>query len=253
MTTIQPPTSCPSCGSLLDEVNSLLYCRNEQCGEKILKLIEHFAKTLKIKGLGPATIKKLKLESIGDIYWLTVEELKSRLGSRVMALKLFNEIQNSRSAPLNVLLPAFSIPLIGKTASEKLAKEFTGIEDIYYEKCRMAGLGEKAATNLTDWLQSDFYDLCTLPFSWKFEKTQQTTTHGVVCISGKLTSFKNKAEAQNKLEELGYVVKTSLTKDVTFLVNESGIESAKTKKARESGVQIITNLLDFIGEKYGTS
>ena len=57
----------------------------------------------------------------------------------------------------------------------------------------------------------------------------------------------------NRLEELGYVVKASLTKDVTILVNESGIESAKTIKARDSGVQIITNLLDFIGEKYGTS
>jgi DNA ligase (NAD+) len=100
-----------------------------------------------------------------------------------------------------------------------------------------------------DWMNTGFFDVAELPFSWKFEKPQETTTHGVVCISGKLTSFKNKAEAQNKLEELGYVVKSSLTKDVTFLVNESGIESAKTKKARESGVQIITNLLDFIGEK----
>ncbi len=249
MTTIQPPSNCPSCDSWLEEVNNLFYCRNDHCGEKLLKLIEHFAKTLKIKGLGPATVKKLQLKSINDLYWLTVEELKDKLGSRVLALKLFNEIQNSRNAPLNVVLPAFSIPLIGKTASEKLAQEFTGIDDICYEKCRTAGLGEKAAKNLIDWLESDFYDLCTLPFSWKFEKSQQTTTHGVVCISGKLTSFKNKAEAQNKLEELGYVVKSSLTKDVTFLVNESGIESAKTKKARESGVQIITNLLDFIGEK----
>ena len=88
-----------------------------------------------------------------------------------------------------------------------------------------------------------------LPFSFKFEKTTQpTTTHGTVCISGKLTSYKTKAEAQHKLQELGYVVKTSLTKDVTILVNESGIESAKTKKARDAGVQIITNLLEFIGE-----
>jgi len=32
------------------------------------------------------------------------------------------------------------------------------------------------------------------------------------------------------------------------LVNESGVESAKTKKARDAGVQIIDNLLHFIGE-----
>jgi hypothetical protein len=43
-------------------------------------------------------------------------------------------------------------------------------------------------------------------------------------------------------------VKGSLTKQVTILVNESGIESAKTKQARENGVTIVTNLLDFIGE-----
>ena len=249
MTTIQPPSNCPSCDSWLEEVNNLFYCKNELCGEKLQKQIEHFAKTLKIKGLGPATIKKLKLESINDLYWLTKNELKRLLDSSILAGKLFNEIQNSRKAPLNVLLPAFSIPLIGKTAAEKLAKEFNDIEDIYYERCRKAGLGDKAAKNLMDWMNTGFFDVAELPFSWKFEKPQETTTHGVVCISGKLTSFKNKAEAQNKLEELGYVVKSSLTKDVTFLVNESGIESAKTKKARESGVQIITNLLDFIGEK----
>ena len=41
---------------------------------------------------------------------------------------------------------------------------------------------------------------------------------------------------------------STVTKDVTILVNESGIESAKVKKARESGVTIITNLSHFIGE-----
>jgi len=88
-----------------------------------------------------------------------------------------------------------------------------------------------------------------LPFSFKFEKPQTTTlTHGVVCISGKLTSYKSKAEAHTVLLGLGYAVKPSLTKDVTILVNESGIESAKTKKARASGVQIITNLLELTGE-----
>jgi hypothetical protein len=41
-------------------------------------------------------------------------------------------------------------------------------------------------------------------------------------------------------------VKSSLTKDVNFLVNESGIESAKTRTAQERGITIITNLKDLI-------
>ena len=43
--------------------------------------------------------------------------------------------------------------------------------------------------------------------------------------------------------------KSSLTKDVTILLNESGLESAKTKKARDAGISIVTNLNNLIGVK----
>jgi len=36
---------------------------------------------------------------------------------------------------------------------------------------------------------------------------------------------------------------------VTILVNESGIESAKTKKAEELGIKIFNNLKQIIEEK----
>jgi len=249
MTFIEAPTTCPSCDSVLEEVNHLLYCRNPQCGEKSLKLIEHFAKTLKIKGLGPATIKKLDIVSLEELYELSLDDISEALSSDRLAVKLVDELQRSRSAPLNVLLPAFSIPLIGKSAAEKLSKVCTDIEEIDYDLCRKAGLGDKASSNLTSWIEDEFYYVSLLPFSFKFDTPRAVeVAKGTVCISGKLSSFKTKAEANAKLQELGYVTKSSLTKDVTILVNESGIESAKTKKARESGVEIITNLLDFIGE-----
>ena len=249
MTFIEAPTVCPSCNSVLEEVNHLLYCRNPQCGEKSLKLIEHFAKTLKIKGLGPATIRKLNIVSLEELYELTLEQASDALSSDRLAVKLLDELQRSRSAPLNVLLPAFSIPLIGKSAAEKLSRVCKDIEEIDYDLCRKAGLGDKASSNLTSWIEDEFYYVSLLPFSFRFDSPRAVVeSKGTVCISGKLSSFKTKAEANAKLQELGYVTKTSLTKDVTILVNESGVESAKTKKARESGVEIITNLLDFIGE-----
>tara|TARA_B110000902_G_scaffold25007_1_gene27475 strand:+ start:3000 stop:3749 length:750 start_codon:yes stop_codon:yes gene_type:complete len=249
MTKIEAPTNCPSCSSLLNEVNHLLYCKNPLCGEKALKLIEHFAKTLKIKGLGPASIKKLDIVTLEELYALTLEEVEQALGSARLAVKLVDELERSQNAPLNVLLPAFSIPLVGKTATEKLSKVCNDIEEIDYETCRKAGLGEKTAINLCNWMEDDFYEVSLLPFSFKFiETVTPSADMGVVCISGKLTSYKSKSVAQQILVDLGYEVKTSLTKDVTILVNESGIESAKTKKARDAGVQIVTNLKNLIGE-----
>jgi len=252
VTTIQVPTNCPSCNYVLEWSNDQLFCRNSHCDSQSQKKIVHFAKTLKIKGLGPASVEKLGFESVYDIYAADIEFLTEKLKSEKLAKKLLEEIQNSRKAPLNLLLPAMSIPLIGKTATDKLSKCSNGLYEVDKEVCKSAGLGPKQTDSLLGWLELN-NDLYLLPHSLMFEKTNLESTEclGTVCISGRLKSFKTKADATKALSELGYLVKGSLTKDVTLLVNESGIESAKTKQARESGVTIIENLLDFIGEKHG--
>ena len=249
MQTITAPSTCPSCGSKLELSFPLLYCRNPSCGDQSSKKIEHFAKTLKIKGLGPAAINSLVLESINDIYALTKPEIIDLLGSQKLGEKLFIEIENSAKAPLNILLAAFSIRLIGKTASEKLSAVCESIHDINEDSCAKAGLGPKATESLLQWIKEE-YPLLELPHSFAFE-SPKVRTGGVVCISGKLKSFKTKAQATEALEQHGYTVKSSVTKDVTILVNESGVESQKTTKARESGVTIVENLLDFLGETNG--
>ena len=250
MQTITPPSTCPSCGHSLEWENQLLYCRNPACGDQSSKKIEHFGKTLKIKGLGPATIESLVLESINDIYALSEFELIEGLASQKLGKKLFLEIENSKKAPLNILLAAFSIRLIGKTASEKLSAVCESIHDINEDSCAEAGLGPKATESLLYWIKEE-YPLLDLPHSFAFDKPVSRTSGGVVCISGKLKSFKTKAQASQALEQNGYTVKSSVTKDVTILINESGVESQKTQKARESGITIVENLLDFLGEKHG--
>ena len=100
-------------------MNNILYCRNTLCGEQAFKRLEHFAKTLKIKGLGPATIRKLELSNISDLYTYTEDELAVALRSEKIAEKLYAEIQNSINAPLNLLLPAFSICLLYTSPSPR--------------------------------------------------------------------------------------------------------------------------------------
>ena len=246
---IKAPSECPSCGSSLTWVKDQLYCRNNNCDAKTSKQVEHFAKTLKIKGLGPSTIEKLELNNIAEIYDLTEDYIEFAIGSQKTAAKLFEEIQRSLTEPLNTVLPAFGIPLVGKSATDKLAQEADSIFDLAAETCGRAGLGPKATENLLNWIDERFNDFGQIGFSWEFSKTTKATgTTGVVCISGKLKSYPTKAAAKAVLESLGYLVKDSLTKDVTILVNESGVSSAKTLKAEKDGILIITNLKDFIGE-----
>lgn len=249
MTTLKkivPPSNCPSCDSDLVWTNHILYCVNDYCLGKTEKKLEHFSKTLKIKGLGPASIAKLGIESPAEIFSLTQEDLEIALSSEKLADKLHKEIQNAVSAPLELVLPAFGIPLIGSTATKKLAAVTKSISDIRPAICREAGLGPKATENLMNWLEHELV-MDDYPFTWEFTSNGGTSTKkGAVCISGKLKSFKTKADATKVLNDLGYEVKSSLTKDVTILVNESGLESSKTKKARETGVTIVTDLHKFM-------
>lgn len=244
--TIYPPNRCPCCDAILEDRNGLLYCVNENCGEQQLKMIENFSSKMKIKGLGPSTIRKLGITQIHELYELDEQEIIKLLESEKLGTKLFEEITKSYDAPLNLLLPAFGIPLIGNTATNALAAVCSDFGSIDGERCNLAGLGPKTTNSLLEWKHS--FEPKLFPQDMKFIKPQQTSTQGVVCITGKLSSYRTKAEATKVLNELGYEVKSTVTKDVTILVNESGIESAKVKKARASGVTIITKLSDLIGD-----
>ena len=247
---IVPPTDCPSCGAGLTFANDLLYCFNVTCCAQRQKKIEHFSKTLKIKGLGPASIEKLNLQDFDEVYSISLDYITKSLGSEKLATKLYDEIKNSHNAPLELVLPAFGIPLIGKSATKKLSDTVECLTQIDINACQSAGLGPKATDNLLTWLDEEFYSWYDgqLPFDFKFSSTSRSSNSsmGTVCISGRLKSFKTKALATEALEKLGYRVKDNFTRDVTVFVNESGIESSKTKQARESGIIIITDLKSFL-------
>lgn len=241
MIRIEPPTQCPSCGSKLELVKDQLFCRSPDCVAKSSKKLEHFAKTLKIKGLGPKTIEKLPLTSIPDIYSMSKEEIISGIGEK-LGDKLFNQIELSKSVDLTVLLPAFSISLIGSSASKKLTKEIFSIRDITHKKCLEAGLGPKSCTNLLNWYHDEFCgSLEYLPFSFEAEVQEVTKSIGKsVCITGKLNDFKNRNLAKDFLESFGFTVTTSITKKTDYLVDEEGRTSSKSTKAESLGIPILT-------------
>jgi len=96
MQTIIPPSHCPTCSTDLVWEKDQLFCYNPDCSGKTSKKLEHFAKTLRIKGLGPATIEKLKIVTFFDLYELPLEMMIDALGSEKLAVKLHREIESSK-------------------------------------------------------------------------------------------------------------------------------------------------------------
>lgn len=244
------PTECPCCSYPLELVNDQLFCRNTACGAQLSKKVEHFCKTLSIKGMGSRTIEKLGLADITELYYLDEQEVSQALGSDRMATKLLEEIDKSRSADLATVLSAFSIPLVGQTASKKLCKVVASVDEISQETCKQAGLGEKVTNNLLTWLETDFQEMREfLPFSFKAETSSKpANSDNTVCITGKLKSFKTKQQAHTALEALGFVPVDTVTKATKYLVDEEDKGSSKRKKAESLGITIITNLETFLKE-----
>jgi DNA ligase (NAD+) len=249
---IEIPTKCPCCSSTLEVVNEQLFCRNGACSAQLNKKLEHFTKVLGIKGFGPKTVEKLNLADITELFYLDRSQVLLALGSEKVTDKLLDEIERAKVADLSVVLAAFSIPLVGNTAANKIASVVSSIEEINQETCKQAGLGDKVTSNLLTWIDTEYPEMKEfLPFSFKSNpcKYISPTDAKSICITGKLSSFKTKAEAHNKLQMLGYKVTESVTKTLDYLVDEEDKGSSKRKKAEEYGVTIITNLQDFLRDK----
>ena len=246
---IEIPTHCPCCNYKLELVNDQLFCRNQACDAQLSKRVEHFCKTMNIKGMGAKTIEKLGLADITELYYLELDEISELLGSIKVAEKLLAEIDKSRSAPLNQVLASFSIPLVGNTASTKISGVVSHIDEINQETCKQAGLGDKVTQNLLGWLELDFKEIREfLPFTFRSETPVANTTGPVVCVTGRLSSYKTKAEAYKQLIEHGFRISESVTKTTDYLVDEEDKSSTKRKKADTLGIKIITNLNTFLRE-----
>lgn len=243
---IEIPKNCPSCDSELVVVNSRLFCVNKKCPAIFTMRLQNFIKALGIKGLGEKTQEKLNPEELYTIFNYTIEELETKLGSKKIAEKLYESIQEAKYQTLDKIILSFGIELIGKVTAEKLASTLTSLDDISIEKCKQAGLGPKETANVLDFFNGE-YQLIKDKLPFQLEKVQvKKETKGTVCITGKLSSFKTKKEASIFLEENGYSVVDTVSSKVNFLLDESNGSSTKRQKAESLGITIIKDIKELI-------
>ncbi len=244
---IEEPTKCPSCESTLFKVVDQLFCKNITCPAQISAKVLHFCKTLSIKGMGPKTIEKLNINNCLEIFYIELNDIVEILGEKI-STKLLDEINKARDSDLATVIEAFSIPLIGKVASQKLAEKLKNIDDINYEIAKSAGLGDKAIQNLLLWKETEWQELREFsPFNFeKVTLSKIPDNFKTVCITGKLKNYTKKEDAKQILLDHGYVLVDSVTKSLDVLVDEEGGNSSKRQKAEKYNIKIVNDLNDLI-------
>lgn len=250
---INLPTECPACGSEdLELRKDLLFCTNKACSAQSSGKLQKFCKTLKIKGFGPATIDKSGLETIEELVTVTPEFLKNKGFSDTMANKLAQSVKDRLSSIVTVsdFLTAMSIPNIGAGTARKLSH--LSVDEITFNKCKKAGLGDVAAQSLIVWVETEWPTLKHLPIMLsEASETKPEVTPSVqatVCITGKLNDFTSRSKAKEFLESKGYVVKSGVTKAVQYLICEDGnTASSSYKKSISAGIPVVT-IKQLLGE-----
>ena len=220
-----------------------LFCENHE-DLSAPKVLEHFIKTMGIKGLGPSSVSKMKLSHPLDLYKDQNWNLLGANGSKVKA-----EIEKSKNKPYPVVLAALGIPQIGLTLAEKIVKKipnFNRLRDV--ETIKIESVAEKTIDSILSWLDINEDWVTELPLNLSIDMTLESITAPIsknkkICITGKFDLTRE--ELAEILTGYGYEVKNTVTRDLHTLISGGDTTSSKYKKAEQYGI----NIIDFWSNK----
>jgi len=253
------PKRCPACGSLLVKSPSeaIHFCKNPDCGGRILEGIIHFASrvAMDIDGLGEKQIEQLYslgyLNDISDIYTLKdyQKELLAleRFGKKKVD-NLLNAIENSKNNSLDQLIFGLGIHYIGAKASKALAKRYYSIDELkkatFEELLTIEDFGDVMASSIVEYFQNEMHlelieklkKYGVNPIAKKFEENYKLAGLTFV-LTGTLPSM-SRDEASAIIESLGGKTSSSVSKKTSYVL--AGTEAgSKLTKAIQLGVEVI--------------
>ncbi|MDY4831063.1 MAG: BRCT domain-containing protein, partial [Treponema sp.] len=260
LTEIEYPCICEVCGTKLLDEGSRLFCPNKKCSKRVLHQLLKFQQTVDIRDLGETLITQLfndkKLQSITDIYSLTVQDLipyflneESREAEKISlgAQKVYNSIQNHKKMKLSTFLAGFDIEGFGETMAQKLIDAgFNSLEKLLIstveEIASVYGFAQTMAKIVIEGLNENSQEMKNLVNNKIIEiiSSEEGTLNGKsFCFTGELHSM-NRNDAQNLVKQNGGTIKSSVTKDLSYLVtNDKDSGSSKNQKAAKFGIPII--------------
>lgn len=270
---LEIPAFCPVCGgptriSQTNDVQSL-YCDNPDCDAKKSKAFTLFVSrdALNVDGLSESTLEKFLargfLHSFADLFRLNryQEEITQMEGFGEKSWQNLSESLNrARNTTLPRLIYGLGIENIGVANAKLLCRQFdydiNALKNASVEElAEIDGIGEVIAGSIYDFFHSEkameqLDDLLTeLVIEEKPMQEGGQTLEGMsFVVTGSLTHFENRNALKEEIERRGGKVTGSVTgKTVCLINNDTASQSSKNKKAKELGVQILSEE-DFMRE-----
>ena len=252
------PTVCPVCGAPVerDPEGAFLRCTGAACPAQLVRTISHFVSrdAMDIDGLGGAIVEQLiqkdLLHNPADLYYLTLEEVKSlwQKGDTA-AKKLLTAIENSKSQDLGRLIFALGIRQVGAKTGKQLARAFGNLDKLadasLEELLQVEDIGPTTARNIYEWFRQDQARLLVerlrqagINFDCTVSAQDRRFAGLTFVLTGALTRF-TRDEATEAIERLGGKAAGSVSKKTSFVVVGENAGS-KERKARELGIPILS-------------
>ena len=262
------PAFCPVCGAptVKDEEGAFIRCAGAECPAQLTRNIAHFVSrdAMDIEGLGSsivdALIEKGHLKSPADIYYLSLEDLKSlwQKGDTA-ARKLLAAIEESKSRDVSRLIYALGIRQVGTKTAKVLASEFGSLDALAEATeehlTQVQDVGQITAGFIVQWFsqeQSRRMLQRMREAGVNFESLRQIRDARFAgmtfVLTGALSKF-TREEATEKIELFGGKASGSVSKKTTYVVVGENAGS-KERKARELGIPILSedDFLAMIGD-----
>jgi len=259
------PKICPACGKdttiKKDNESKVLLCTNPDCQVKHIKQYALMASrdALNIDGLSESTLEKFLskgfIKSDSDLFHL--DKFKDEIinmdgfGKRSYE-KLISALDEAKNTTVSRFLYSLGISGIGSANAKMIAKYFDNDIDRIISASKddlleIEGIGEVLANSIADFFRSEknIENVESLRKILKFEKEESVggdKLSGKVCvITGSLQHFSNRNELKELIEKNGGKVSGSVSSKTNYLINnDTASNSSKNKKAKELGVEIIS-------------
>jgi len=260
------PDICPACGEGTEIKNDngvkTLYCPNKKCPAKHIKLYTLFVSrdAMNIDGLSEETLEKFidagYIHEFADIFQLDryEEEIVNTPGfGRKSYDNLMESLKNAREVELHAFLYSLGIPNIG-VANAKLickffANDFDRIRNATEEELvEINHIGDKMAEKFVAYFSDEENNsrvdrlLKQVNILKPEENDNVQTMEGLTfVVTGSVEKFPNRNAVKDYIEKRGGKVTGSVTSKTNYLINNDVMSnSSKNKKAKELGIEILS-------------